>query len=39
MEPPVELRRKLGLSSDQVCALVGNAYGRVDALYFLSRTQ
>ena len=31
MEPPVELRRKLGLSSDQVCALVGNAYGRVDA--------
>ena len=31
MEPPDELRRKLQLSKDQVCALVGNAYGRVDA--------
>ena len=31
MEPPVELRRKLQLTDHQVCALVGNAYGRVDA--------
>ena len=31
MEPPNELRRKLQLSDEQVCALVGNAYGRVDA--------
>ena len=31
MEPPVELRKKLQLGDDQVCKLVGNAYGRVDA--------
>ena len=31
MEPPPELRKKLSLSDDQVCSLVGNAYGRVDA--------
>ena len=31
MEPPKELREKLQLSEQQVCALVGNAYGRVDA--------
>ncbi len=31
MEPPAELRKKLQLKDDQVCALVGNAYGRVDA--------
>eukprot|EP00435_Cladocopium_sp_Y103_P034646 s733_g9.t1 len=31
MEPPPELRRKLNLSPDEVCSLVGNAYGRVDA--------
>lgn len=31
MEPPIELRKKPGLSSDQGCALVGNAHGRVDA--------
>ena len=31
MEPPIELRRKLKLSNDQVCSLVGNAYGGVDA--------
>ena len=31
MEPPEELRKKLRLSKDQVCSLVGNAYGRVDA--------
>ena len=31
MEPPKELREKLQLSDQQVCALVGNAYGRVDA--------
>ena len=31
MEPPVELRQKLRMSPEQVCALVGNAYGRVDA--------
>ena len=31
MNPPSELRRKLQLSDDQVCELVGNAYGRVDA--------
>ena len=31
MEPPAELRRKLQLTDHQVCALVGNAYGHVDA--------
>lgn len=31
MEPPIELRRKMQLSDEQVCALIGNAYGRVDA--------
>ena len=31
MEPPPELRKKLDLSKDQVCFLVGHAYGRVDA--------
>ena len=31
MDPPIELRRKLELTDQQVCALVGNAYGRVDA--------
>ena len=31
MEPPIELRKKLNLTTDQVCSLVGNAYGRVDA--------
>ena len=31
MEPPIELRKKLQLDDDQVCKLVGNAYGRVDA--------
>ena len=31
MEPPVELRQALGLRPDQVCELVGDAYGRVDA--------
>ena len=31
MEPPAELRKKLNLSDDQVCSLLGNAYGRVDA--------
>eukprot|EP00435_Cladocopium_sp_Y103_P033243 s2689_g8.t1 len=31
MEPPKELRQKLGLSDNQVCSLVGHAYGRVDA--------
>ena len=31
MEPPSELRQKLGMSNDQVCEPVGNAYGRVDA--------
>ena len=31
MEPPIELRKKLQLQDDQVCQLVGNAYGRVDA--------
>eukprot|EP00435_Cladocopium_sp_Y103_P040825 s2199_g11.t1 len=31
MEPPAELRKKLNMSQEQVCALVGNAYGRVDA--------
>ncbi len=31
MEPPVELRRKMQLADDEVCALIGNAYGRVDA--------
>jgi hypothetical protein len=31
MEPPIELRKKLNLTNDQVCSLVGNAYGSVDA--------
>ena len=31
MEPPPELRKKLSLSDEQVCSLVGSAYGRVDA--------
>ena len=31
MEPPPELRKKLDLHADQVCSLIGNAYGRVDA--------
>ena len=31
MEPPIELKKKLQLQDDQVCQLVGNAYGRVDA--------
>ena len=31
MEPPIELRKKLQLPENQVCQLVGNAYGRVDA--------
>ena len=31
MEPPPELRKKLQLQDNQVCQLVGNAYGRVDA--------
>lgn len=31
MEPPSELRKKLGISNHQVFELLGNAYGRVDA--------
>ena len=31
MDPPKELRQKMNLTDQQVCALVGNAYGRVDA--------
>ena len=31
MEPPKELRKPLGLRDDEVCQLLGNAYGRVDA--------
>ena len=31
MEPPEELRKMLKLHADEVCELVGNAYGRVDA--------
>ena len=31
METPLELRQKLGLRAEEVCELVGNAYGRVDA--------
>ena len=31
MEPPPELRKMLKLRDDEVCQLVGNAYGRVDA--------
>ena len=31
MEPPEELRQLLGLRDDEVCSLLGNAYGRVDA--------
>ena len=31
MDPPKELRQALGMTDDQVCLLLGNAYGRVDA--------
>ena len=31
VEPPPELRRLMGLQANEVCDLVGNAYGRVDA--------
>ena len=31
MEPLQELRKLLGLSPDEVCTLLGNAYGRLDA--------
>ncbi|CAE7839564.1 GIP, partial [Symbiodinium necroappetens] len=31
MEPPKELRKLLNLRDDEVCQLLGNAYGRVDA--------
>ena len=31
MEPPPELRKLMQLRDDEVCALVGNAYGRADA--------
>ncbi|CAE7220336.1 unnamed protein product, partial [Symbiodinium sp. CCMP2456] len=31
MEPPPEVRKALNLKDDQVCELLGNAYGRVDA--------
>ena len=31
MEPPKELRDRMQLQDEQVCALIGNAYGRVDA--------
>ena len=31
MEPPLELRELVKLRADEVCELVGNAYGRVDA--------
>ena len=30
MDTPVELRQKLGLRADEVCELIGNAYGRVE---------
>ena len=31
MEPPKELRQLLNMRDDEVCQLLGNAYGRVDA--------
>ena len=31
MEPPEKLRKMMRLRSEEVCELVGNAYGRVDA--------
>ncbi|CAE7257045.1 RE1 [Symbiodinium sp. CCMP2592] len=31
MEPPKEVRKALNLKEDEVCELLGNAYGRVDA--------
>ena len=31
MEPPLELRKMLQLKDNEVCQLLGNAYGRVDA--------
>ena len=34
MEPPKELRQRMQLDDDQVCALIGNAYGRVDTPLF-----
>ena len=34
MEPPQELRDAMQLKEDEVCQLVGGAYGRIDAPYF-----
>ena len=31
MDPPEELRKALGMKPEEVCQLLGNAYGRVDA--------
>ena len=31
MDPPREVRKALNMSDDEVCQLLGNAYGRVDA--------
>ena len=31
MDPPREFRQALGMRDDEVCQLLGNAYGRVDA--------
>ena len=41
MEPPKELRQGLQLEDNQVCSLIGNAYGRVDAplLFYKELTQ
>ena len=33
VEPPVELRKKMGLTDDQVCELLKSAYGLVNAPY------
>ena len=33
VEPPIELRKKMGLTDDQVCELLKSAYGLVNAPY------
>ena len=37
MGPPAELRKALGLKPNEVCELLGNAYGRVDAPLLFTR--
>ena len=41
MEPPAEIRKALDMQPNEVCLLLGNAYGRVDAplLFYKELTQ